>query len=285
MTRWLQVGAAAAVGIAASLLLASWVAQLRWRRATERAVDRLGAGMIDAGRRRSPATHGSGVPSPVARYFAFALGSERRLIRSARLTQEGTFLLRPGAAESRFTAVDYVATSPPGLIWDASIRMAPFLSVRVRDSYLEGVGTMHAALGALLPIAQESGSPEIASAALQRYLAETPWVPTALFPSAMLHWSAIDNNSARATLTDRGITASIDFHLGPDGEITGTSADRYRSVEGQQVLTPWIGSCGQYRRVAGMMVPERAEVAWDLPEGRHTYWRGRITDVTNQKVP
>jgi len=34
-----------------------------------------------------------------------------------------------------------------------------------------------------------------------------------------------------------------------------------------------------YERVDGVMVPRGGEVAWILPEGQLTYWRGRIVVV------
>jgi uncharacterized protein DUF6920 len=34
-----------------------------------------------------------------------------------------------------------------------------------------------------------------------------------------------------------------------------------------------------YRRVSGMMIPPGAEVEWVLPEGRFTYWRGRVESL------
>lgn len=275
MARWLQ---AMALMVAAALTIfavVSWLGNRRWRKGSDDLAQRIDAAIRRSGPLPTPA-EGRELPAPVARYLAFALPAGQRAIRSARLVQEGEFYFRPDGNGSRFTAVDRVTIDPPGLMWDANIVMAPLVGARVRDSYLEGVGTMHAALQGLIPLAHQSGSPEIATAALQRYLAEAPWVPTALLPSASLTWTAVSDNVARATLTDRGVHATVDFQFGPAGEITGTAAERYRSVEGRQVLTPWIGTFSQYERVEGMMVPRRGEISWQLPEGRFTYWRGRL---------
>lgn len=285
MGKWFQVVVLVVASALTIFALVSWIGQRRWQRASAGMAARLDSAPPSGGTAPSLPEGDPSLPAPVARYFDFALAAGHPDIRAARLVQEGEFFFRPGGPGSRFTAVDRVTLDPPGLMWDANIAMAPFVGARVRDSYLEGVGTMHAALLGLIPLAHESGSPEIAAAALQRYLAEAPWVPTALLPSAALVWTAISDSVARATLTDRGVQATVDFHFGPAGEITGTVAERYRTVAGRQVLTPWLGSFSDYERVAGMMVPRRGEIAWQLPEGLFTYWRGRLVAASYEPSP
>lgn len=284
MARWVQAGILLVAAAVVVLGIAVWMGQRRWQQASAAMAARLDAATGTAAQPALDPAHDD-LPPPVSRYFAFALSPGQAPVRRARLVQEGEFFLQPGASGSRFTAVDRVTAAPPGLIWEATIRLAPLVAVRVRDSYLEGVGSMQAALAALVPLAHESGCPEIATAALQRFLAEAPWVPTLLLPSPALRWTAINDTSARATLTDRGISAVVVFHFGPDGRITGISAERYRSAGGAQLLTPWVGEFSQYERVAGMMIPRRGEIAWELPQGRFTYWRGRIVAVKYERFP
>jgi hypothetical protein len=86
-------------------------------------------------------------------------------------------------------------------------------------------------------------------------------------------------------MSDNGTSVWIDFRFGPGGEIVGTSTQRYRTVGGRQVLTPWVGRFWDHERVQGMMVPRLGEIAWVLPEGRLPYWRGRVTDFTYEFAP
>jgi hypothetical protein len=115
-----------------------------------------------------------------------------------------------------------------------------------------------------------------------RYLAEAPWVPTALLPSQGVVWEAMDDSRARATLSDAGITVTAVFHFGPRGEIVRVEAERYRDVKGVGVLTPWGGRFHEYAEIEGMRIPMQGEVEWILPEGRLSYWRGRITRAEYQ---
>jgi hypothetical protein len=252
-----------------------------WNRATTRAMVRLRArdARRDAPRERvTRFTHDqlSGLPTPVARYFEFALKSGQPLIAHARLTQSGVFA-RQRDAWASFTAVEEFHVWPPGFVWDARIRVAPLLAVRVRDSYLDGTGAMQAKLAALVTVVNEGGTPEMATGSLLRYLAEAVWLPTALLPSAGVRWEEVDDSTARATLTATGRTATMDVHFGPRGEIQRISARRHRDVHGTPVLTHWEGRFWDYAHVNGMIVPRQSEVGWVLPEGWFPYWRGSTT--------
>lgn len=217
----------------------------------------------------------AGLPAPAARYFAFALTPGQPLVRHARLAQSGA-LARRRDQWAPFTATEDFDVSPPAFVWEARIRMAPFLVARVRDSYRAGEGAVHAKLAGIVTLVDLHGTPEVAAASLQRYLAEAAWLPTALLPSAELVWTPVDDDAARATLTDHGLSVWVDFRFSPRGEIVETSTERYRDVDGSAVRTPWVGRFWDYVRLGGMMVPRQGEVAWLLPEGRYPYWRGRI---------
>ena len=281
MRRWTKVGAAILGGAAAGTAIAAAVGTRRWNRATARAVARLDAPPRDEA--HPPATYDpaqlDGLPAPVVRYLSFALLPGQPLVRRARVEHRGEFLVAPGRWRP-FTSVEHFVVRPPGFVWDAAIRSAPLVVVRVRDGYHRGVGSMRAAVGALVPVTDQRGTPEMAEASLQRYLAEAPWVPTALLPGAGVVWTAVDDGTARATLTDRGVSASVDFHVGAGGELLRVSALRHRDVDGTPVPTPWVGRSWDYRRLEGMMVPTAGDVEWCPPDGPPVaYWRARLTRV------
>ncbi|MDB4874112.1 MAG: hypothetical protein JWM41_558 [Gemmatimonadetes bacterium] len=261
----------AAAGVA---LLAGTVA---WNRATEGTIARLGG----VARGLAHETHSwqelASLPAPVGRYFQFALSPGQLLIRHAHITQHGTFARRPNTWEP-FTAAEDFSVGPPGFVWDARIGMAPVFGTRVRDSYVAGVGAVRASVAGLVTVANQTGTPELASGALLRYLAEAVWLPTALLPSQGVRWTAIDNRSARAALTDGATTVSMDVSFASDGGIRTITAMRYRDVNGRPVLTPWEAHFSDYERVNGMRVPHWGEVGWVLADGWFPYWRG--TNVT-----
>jgi hypothetical protein len=162
--------------------------------------------------------------------------------------------------------------------------MAPGIVTYVRDAFVDGHGFMRGAmLGAMLgtiTVLDAPSTPELDAAALHRYLAEAVWLPTALLPSQGVQWSPLTDASSRASLSAGAITVTLDFRFGPDGLVESVfTPSRFRDVNGRNVPTPWEGSFTRYEHREGLRVPAEAEVAWLLPNGRLTYWRGVPMEV------
>lgn len=276
----LVVLAAIAVTLAAVLLLA----ELRWRAATAEAAARLRGTTGGAGLATFSGSELAFLPSPVERYLRAVLREGQPLPRSVRVEWRGDFLVRPPGGWGPFTATQVVTIRPGGFVWDARMRMAPGVSVRVRDGFAHGTGSMRASVLGLFTVAAVEGTPGIATAALQRWLAEAAWYPTALLPSQGTEWTSLDETSARATTRAAGVEASVDYHFGAEGLVERVyTAERGRDVNGRSVPTPWEGRFTEWGERGGARVPLAAEVAWLLPEGRQTYWRGRLVSISNER--
>lgn len=61
--------------------------------------------------------------------------------------------------------------------------MMPGWPLRVVDSYIAGKGLLHAAILALLTMADVSGVADVALREFMRFFAEAAWYPTAPLPS------------------------------------------------------------------------------------------------------
>lgn len=221
-----------------------------------------------------------GLPTPVRAYFATVLQEGQPYVDSAYLEQTGK--LRPGDAGSAwkpFSATQYVTVDPPGFIWDASVSLVPLVSVRVRDQFHDWQGAASVSLFGIVPLEGVDSSPELEEAALMRYLAEAVWYPTALLPTAGVEWESIDDRTAKATIEDGDISASLIFSFTEDNEVAHVHADRYRRVEDGYESTPWSGYWRTYETLNGIRVPTEGEVVWHLPEGDMHAWQGRITDI------
>ncbi len=216
------------------------------------------------------------------RFFRAALTPGQARVAGLTLSHDGSFNMGTTTDSWKpFTSTQHVETARPGFLWNATIRMAPGLPVQVHDAYVGGEGLLMPALLGLLPLANLHGTGAIAEGELMRYLAEAAWYPTALLPGQGVTWTAIDDSSALATLTDGAVTVALTFRFGDDGLIRSIRAKtRDRTVGKDLVPTPWEGTWSDYRRQDGMMVPMTGEVAWLLPEGPKPYWRGRITALS-----
>ena len=224
------------------------------------------------------ATFESAVPEPVARYLRLALRSTRE-IQEVRISQTGT--LRTAVDSNRwmpFEAEHLVIPSATSFEWNARVRLAPLLHVRVRDALADGRGSGQVSLLSLFTVSSAAGTLEMNSGSLHRYLAEAVWYPTALLPSEKLYWIGIDARRALATLTDHHVTVSLEFRFADSGEVTGIYtpgrwgkfADGYRQVA-------WEGHFRDYRERDGILVPSEGDVGWYLKNEWRPVWKGTIT--------
>jgi hypothetical protein len=183
--------------------------------------------------------------------------------------------------------VEHFSARPPGFVWDARIRMAPGVTVHVRDGFVDGRGSMEARVLSVYPVVSVEGTAAITTAALQRFLAEAVWLPTALLPEEGVRWSSLDASSARATISAGEVTVSLDFHFAADGLVDRIyTASRARDVGGgRTVPTPWQGRFSHYALRGGYRIPLRGEVEWIMTDGPAPYWRGEITGVTFAGLP
>jgi hypothetical protein len=252
----------------------------RWKAGTEELRSRLEASppLVADGYDPGDVDH---LPEPVQRYFAAVLTPGQRRVVTARVTHTGRFNMSETGEQWRpFVSDQLVVTSRPGFDWDARIRMMPGVTAFVHDAYVAGEGVLHASALGLVSVVDMRGTPEIARGELMRFLAESAWYPTVLLPGGGVEWEAIDERSAAATLTDGNTTVTMVFHFGEDHLIQRvTAASRDRVVGGTTEPVPWEGRFSGYERRDGMLVPLDGDVAWLLPEGRKSYWRGHIERV------
>jgi len=224
----------------------------------------------------------TGLPAPVTRYFARVFRLQQPVIQLARFRQTGT--LRTDAMSDRwlkFRASQTVAPGAVGFLWDARIEIGPALHVRVRDALLEGQGSGQVSLLSAFRVASAGGNPEMNSGALHRYLAEAVWYPTALLPSARLRWSAIDDDTALATLTDHGITVALEFRFNAAGEVTGIyTPARWGTFDGGYRQLPWAGHFRNYVSMDGVIVPAEGEVGWYLEGQWRPVWKGSLLEAS-----
>ena len=252
----------------------------RWHRQSTDAATRLECCAVANPLTYDPAVELAGLPDPVQRYFRYVLRPGQVMIRRARQVQTGEFNMGKGWTPLRASQTSIVRS--PGFVWDARLAVVPrLLDAEVRDSYSNGNASMTAKVLGLVTMMDLPNGPELASGALQRHLAESVFFPTALLPSQGVVWTPIDADSARATLTDRDITVSLDFHFdNTTGEITGAyTKGRYKEKNGMYSLMPWETTCSQYEERGGMKIPIKADVAWIVEGQRMPYWRASITQI------
>ena len=227
-----------------------------------------------------------GLPPPVIRYFKHVLADGHNLIKIMRMHQSGE--LRTNMKTdvwSPFTADQVVVPPATGFVWNARVEMPLGMHVGVLDTYSSGTGAGRVSLLSAIPVTSNSDEPELNSAALHRYLAEAVWYPTALLPQSGVVWTAIDDRSAMATLTDGEVTVSLEFRFNDANEVAAIySPGRFARLDGGYKQLPWEGHFRGYRDRDAIKSPFYGEVGWYKDEMLHLVWKGNLIDVQYQRT-
>lgn len=104
------------------------------------------------------------------------------------------------------------------------------------------------------------------------------WFP-ASYLGDNISWAELDANSARVTITDRGLQASAVLHFDDDGRLINFIADRFNTETGR--IETWETPISRYGRWGGLDVPSEGQAVWVRPESgdRFTYIEIRITEI------
>jgi len=207
------------------------------------------------------------------------IGKER--IRTVRLKQKAVMRMKEEQPWMPTEAEQYFTIDKPGFIWKAKIKAAPSLYIVGRDKYYEGKGNMLIKILSLITVADSRGK-ELDQGTLLRYLAETVWFPTASL-SSYVTWEEIDSNSAKATMSYRGVTASGVFIFNEKGEVINFVAERYMELNGQYVLETWLVLMEDYKEFNGIKIPTKGEVIWKLKTGDFSWYHFEITEIEYNK--
>lgn len=276
---WIAVAVLALLAVAAAAC-GSW----RWNASTRALIARLQAARLPPPTTRYSIRELEGLPAPVQRFFRAVLQDGQPIVTAVSVEHAGSMNMSETAQRWKpFTSKQRVITQRPGFDWDARVMMLPGVPVHVHDAYVAGSGLLHGALFGLITVVRMEDSPELAKGELLRFFAECAWYPTALLPSQGVRWEAVDDSSARATLTDGALAVTLTFRFHGDGLIDTVRAES--RGRGAGAAAPWQGRFWNYQTRAGMRVPIEGEVAWMLPEGAWPYWRGTNTAMAYEFAP
>lgn len=218
------------------------------------------------------------MPEPVQRWLRWAGAVGTRCPETVHLKQHGRFRLGPDKPWMSFSAQEHYTIHPPGFVWPARFRIAPFVTIEGRDAYMDGHGSIDMRLCGVIPVARQRG-PEMDQGALLRFLNEIVWFPAAAL-EPYIAWDAIDASSARATITYGDVTAAAEFMFDDQGRPIDMRATRYRTVGSGYALSDWSTPFSAYGEFAGIRVPTAGRGVWTLEDGDFCYVELRVDDVT-----
>jgi len=223
----------------------------------------------------------SNLPQPVQHWLEKSHIIGREEITSVRLKQQGMMRTTEGGPWMKARAEQYFRADKPGFVWKASVAMAPLLRLSGLDNYQEGRGRMSIKILSLIPVVNAEG-PEMDYSTLLRYLAEMPWFPSAAL-NPYIKWEPINRNSARATMSWKGVRASGVFNFNDEGDIISFFTKRYRENNGKYSLCDWGGINKEFREFSGIRVPSKSDIIWREITGDFKWFECEITDIEYNK--
>ncbi|MFO0579243.1 MAG: DUF6544 family protein [Polyangia bacterium] len=209
------------------------------------------------------------LPPPVERYLEATRSLDLPRPRLAILTQRGTLRAAPDRPWMPFVSEQVYAMDPPAFVWlaEAQVKPVPLLHMLARDKFVDGAGNMLVSLLGILTVADGRGA-EMDQGSALRYWGEIIAFPEAV-RSPHLRWEPIPGSERQARLSiEQGalhLSARVEFDA--QGLLSAVYADRYRDVNGAQVLTPWSGHMRDWKAIDGRLFPSTWESVWHLPEG------------------
>lgn len=260
------------------VLAVTGVSELLFRQMVERDVASLFA--RNKGVAPGPITDAdlAGLPAPVQKWLRFSgvVGHER--VATVRLRQSGLFRTGPDQPWGPLEAEQYFTVNPPGFVWSARMQAGPALWIRARDQYVEGRGNMFVKLLSVVPLSNATG-PGMDQGAMLRYLGEMAWFPTAAL-SDTIKWEAVDEQTARATMSYGGVTASAVFSFDANGVMTNMVAQRFHEASGsmQTWSAPMAPDPG-FKEFDGLKITTRGQAVWNLSAGDMPYIQFENRDV------
>lgn len=217
------------------------------------------------------------LPATVQRYLRFTgiVGSER--VYTVRLEQKGNLRQTPEDSWKSITAVEYFSVNPPAFVWKGQMAVGPFSIISARDSYMNNNGHMFIKMLGIKTIGDVQGE-EMDYSSLVRYLNEMMWFPAA-FLNDNIQWEAINDNSARVTITNNNKSASAILYFDEKGAITNFAGYRYHEVNGVYVKDAWETPMTEYGEFNDLKLPVKGEAVWKMSGGDFNYINLEITDI------
>jgi hypothetical protein len=219
------------------------------------------------------------LPLPVKRWVKQSGIIGKSPIHALRMEQEYRIKLKPDQVNwYPAQAEQYSTTFPPAFVWTADMKMMPLLYAFGRDKFIDGEGEMLFKLLSLFPVAKDGFNPQINESALQRYLGEIVWNPSAAIME-YISWEELDQNSAKATLSYGNTTGSGIFYFDENGRLTQFVTERYMGSGKDAKKHFWIVKALQHQVFDGISLPSKCNATWVLENEDWTWAEFEVTQV------
>ena len=203
----------------------------------------------------------SGLPEPAQRFFRFAIAPGTALYRVAEISMHGEFSLGDKTAPKQMPMrAQQILAAPHGFIW--KVRAGETIWFSGSDGANEGTSWSRFWLFGILPVARAGNNEDHARASFGRYVAEAVfWTPAALLPGKGIQWEAVDDSTARVTVTHMGMKQAVDVTVDTEGRPVKVVFQRWSNANPAKKFQfqPFGGYLSHYQEFGGFRLPTRVE--------------------------
>jgi hypothetical protein len=222
----------------------------------------------------------STLPIPVQTWMKVSGIIGKEPIKSVYMKQNYLIKLKPEQKDwYSASAEQYSTVRPPSFVWKAELEMMPFISAFGRDKFIDGEGEMVFKLFSVFAVANDGHNSQINEAALQRFLGEIAWYPSAALGNNIT-WESIDGHSAKATLTIDGLSGSGIFTFDQDGHPMSFSAMRYQGSGLEAKRIEWVVTLTTRKDFEGIIIPTEGELTWKMSTGDWNWAKFEIMEYS-----
>ncbi|WP_376694812.1 DUF6544 family protein [Wenzhouxiangella sp. EGI_FJ10305] len=221
------------------------------------------------------------LPEPARRYFGYVIRPGTPILPVVEIDMRGQFSLG-SKQDPRYQpmAANQILAAPGGFVW--AMRTRDGMPISGSDS---GRWTRFRILG-LIPVARLGGDPDHTRSAFGRYVGEAMiWSPAALLPGPDVTWAAVDEDTARVTVTHGDLEQAVNVTVDQDGRPIEVAFQRWSNANPDKVhrLQPFGAVMSDFREVDGYRLPFHVE-AGNL-YGTDDYFPFFLAEVTAIRFP
>ncbi|WP_430886092.1 DUF6920 family protein [Fusibacter sp. JL216-2] len=219
------------------------------------------------------------LPEPIRRWLSQCGALSKLDIQYMDMKHVGEMRLDPESNKwLSAKATQRVGVLEPGFAWQVKADVAPGLRVLGLDSLIEGRAEMVIRLLGVFPVANVKDTPEVNESTMHRYLLEMGW-----YPQLALHkdisWTAIDKNTAKASLQAGDSDVSVIIEINDKGQFIGSKAYRYYDGKDDLQRRPFEGRVTSHTVFDGVEIPREMEAVWMLESGPFKWYKVKVVSA------
>ncbi len=211
------------------------------------------------------------LPEPVKRYLIYSGAIDQPFPKNFTIRFEGQIRQDEKSDWMPFTSEQYNFIERPTRLFFMKAKMKG-LPVNGYHSFKDGSASMDIRLFSFITVQYQDGPEMNQSETVTWFNDVCLFAPGALIDERIT-WETIDDLTAKATFSNKGITISAILNFNERGELTNfISDDRYRIISKSDTqLLRFSTPMKNYSLINGYRVPAYGETVWRLPGGDLTY--------------